>query len=335
MAHAGFDRRPDHALEAWASKGLEPHLTSITRLVGSSIPALPSAAAYQQAMADWQAFWMCLPNLQVLRWTIPSCAVHSRTQGQASTRGLPASLETVSLAIQWDAGTTSACTQDFHVSALEAHGFHSKTRRLTMEVPQGYEAHCNHLTYQRACVHLGHHEWPLLDSLDFDSLSLWGTLQAPNLTILKLDTGHEALSWSAFTGCRNLRHIHVTNHGQHGIFDCRGCSFPNTVEHLYLSVGRILEDGCFSDECSASLKRLLTLHVSFQLDGNMVDLQAARLIYTLGALSARQIPLIQQQQRFVSPNIEAGFFQLWMPQKQAVLDIDCADMQSARYARWT
>ena len=64
--------------------------------------------------------------------------------------------------------------------------------------------------------------------------------------------------------------------------------------------------------------------MSFELDGgNKVDLRAIRLIYTLGVLSARGN---QRQQRLVSPEIEAGSVQLWMPQKQAVLDIDSGDM---------
>lgn len=88
-----------------------------------------------------------------------------------------------------------------------------------------------------------------------------GPLHAPNLTAIILQPSglDRPVDWRVFEGCCRLELTHVTIDD---LFDCRGCSFPSSLRHIWWRVGHLQEHGCFS--CVPSgLQTLETLHISF------------------------------------------------------------------------
>lgn len=117
------------------------------------------------------------------------------------------------------------------------------------------------------------------------------------MTVVKLESP-DYVHWKGFEACRSLRTIQITSNRQRGCFDCCACSFPSTLQHVYLSVENILEDGAFQ---ACHLQQLSTLHLSFKTANGSLD---------LGAFASGS--------RKVSIKAMNGMFDLWMPHRDDV-----------------
>lgn len=261
-------------------KALLPHATSIRTLEGSS-DCSGSDKFCQEALARWETFWLCLPALQHLVWAIPSCGLMLLEDEKAF--GLPSTLMGMMLAIAWDHYLGDA--KDFDLSTLEAREYHGKTTDLTFAVIQAI--------HKPAKVSLGDQEWPMLGTFKCISEGFSGKLNAPNLVVIKLDIGSARIKWQAFSLCRQLQTIRVTGQGGRGSLDCRSCTFPDTLEHLYLSVRSLHEDGCFTQDFSS----LRTMHASFRVGfSSKVDLRG-----------------VTSKQQSMDVSVDQGILALWMP----------------------
>ena len=236
---------------------LAPHSNAIQALAGSS-DCDGSAGVCRLAHARWETFWACLPDLQTLSWIIPACALLEASDAPAF--GLRACLTQLHLEIQCDSRMHPAECID--LTALERYQYAEQLTSLVIEDTAAVPADVQ--------LSLGAGEFSVLKQLRCVCRKLMGTLKAPNLTIIRLSMDEESIDWSAFDGCRLLQSIHVTNSGH---FDCRGCTFPKSLEHLWLSVGCMLEDGCFG-EGHTDLHSLSTMHVSFIVRGSVFNLQS-------------------------------------------------------------
>lgn len=279
---AGNDSKPQQVFTA-----LLPHMASICRLQGSSNVTRAGSPFDRETFLRWETFWLCMPKLRQLQWTLPSCSISNDRCND--TVGLPASLQSLQLVFDWtyEVGEDSQF-HDLRLSDLEKRDFHRKISSIkTVFHEEDWREHI-----EPADVSFGQQDWSLLKVLDCTCSSFTGTLHAVNLTVVKLESPWH-VQWKAFEACQSLRTIHVTSKRHHCCFDCRGCSFPSTLQHLYLSVEQMLEDGAFQ----AGHLQLSTMHVSCKTSAGSLDLEA----FACG-------------NRKVSIRCDTdGIFDLWMP----------------------
>ncbi len=273
---------------------LRPHLNGIRSLQGC-VSTANEVSSYGSNMLDRrEQLWSCMPNLAALVWEIDSCSFHKwRLHGSGLQPGLPASLQTIDLTISWQqAKDEEGDIVPFKMQQLVPMGYHKKLRDLTFTA--------NGVNFGEPAVinfHLTSGGFPLLRSFTCEGSGFIGTLMAPALTSVTLESKtNEAVDWSCFRDCHQLETVHVTN----GVlFDCQGCTFPDTLRHLCLSVAQIKEDGAFS-HAAIGLQKLETMHVSFYILGSEFSLRSFR-------CSKEQIDIDLNQ------GFESGLLGIWMP----------------------
>ena len=194
----------------------------------------------QEMLARWETFWLSCSSLQPL-----TCTVHSDGFSQCDEQDglkLPDGLKGMKLVIDG-----SEAEDEFEVYTLEARQYHAKVTDLHFAA----DFLCTH------GLHFGVHRWPLLKSLKCTGDGFAGDFNAPNLAVIDLEIGDGHARWQLFESCCNLQKVCVTSSNGTGNFDCVGGSFPCSLVHLYLSVGLLLEDGCFKRD----LASLRSMHV--------------------------------------------------------------------------
>lgn len=266
-------------------------MAHIRVLEGSSNAKNGGVSFLQATLFRWETFWQCLPNLECLEWTVPSCALSDL--GPDEALDMPAGLLSLSLTILWDNGDGPAAFPDLHMSkALEDRSWHEQITCLT------FETYDDTVDHPAGHLHFGSECWPALERLSCTSSSISGALNAPNLREIKLDISLDDILWERFADCHRLRSIYVKGDRHISTFDCRDCIWPSTLRHLFLSVCRVKENGWFSDYYG--LHHLDSVHVSFNADHlAKVD---------LGTFAAGSRPM--------SISIDYGILNLWMPHQQ-------------------
>ena len=271
---------------------LIPRMPHIRVLEGSSAVMDGTVSFLQTTLHRWETFWQCLPNLDHLDWRIPSCAFSDLSYRQAL--GLPFNVHTVRLTILWDYGDhPETSSRLMNLSAiLCGREWQDAITCLEINTDKDEDDH------PAGVVQFGNDSWPVLEEFTCVSRGIQGSFSAPNLRFIKLDIGFHHCSWRAFSDCQRLERVHVKGDCDFSSFDCCSCTRPSTLRHLFLSVGRMTEDGWFSDH--QGLDSLHSVHVSFKVQhAGKVD---------LGAFGAGSRP--------VSITMEDGIFALWMPLQQ-------------------
>lgn len=255
---------------------LVPHIPSIRMLTGSC--GSFGEKSLQQMLARWKTFWLCLPRLQHIVWTIPSCG--GMPHGDDSF-GLPSQTRGLKLYIGWDQQGKGAMV---HLGELEMSRYHWKVTDLIIR-----DAHID----SPGSIRFGDQQWPQLTLFKCICNGIYGNLEAPNLRVIVLEIGDGILDWQSFESCHNLQTVRVTSEDSNGFLCCINCSFPYTLQHLYLKVGKLLENGCFTQDLSS----LHTMHVSCNTDADeKVDLRA-----------------VTSHTRSVDVSVDRGRLALWMP----------------------
>ena len=254
--------RQDNLVEV--QRVLRQHGNAMQILQGSIYNMVLLAEPPSNPMGGWDLLGSYMSNLSALSLEVGSSGFMTK---HASCLGrLPSSLQTLDLALIWDHDEDIFDT--FWLENLQPQGLSETIRSLSLRIHE--EAWID-----PAEIDLGHGNccFPMLASFDCHCINFSGQLNAPNLTSIKLETVTECrvpIEWQCFSACRLLETVVVISESD---FHCLGCTFPSSLQHLWLSVGCMQEDGCFHQP-SGSLGNLQTMHVSFRVEGSSFSLKS-------------------------------------------------------------
>ena len=221
---------------------LAPHMNAISNLQGSSW-IFGEADEYLRSLMRWEACWSCMPNLQCLVWECPASCLRDygdALAGKTAGFGLPPGLQTFELKIEWDHPA-----KRFSLEALSALEYGNKVTSLNVAASA-----LDLLQLEEASLDLilpEQEQFPALRSFCCSCTKVTGFLNAPNLSRLRLTVqcgAGEVIDWETFAGCHLLQEMSVCTNGT---LNCRGCSFPRSLQTIVLKVGALEEDGCFRE----------------------------------------------------------------------------------------
>ena len=219
---------------------LAPHMNAISNLQGSSW-IFGEADEDVRSLMRWEACWSCMPNLQCLVWECPASCLRDygdALAGQAAGFGLPPGLQTFELKIRWDPPA-----ERFSLEMLSALEYRNKVTSLS--VAESLDSLQLEVSLDLTLPE--QEQFPVLRSLSCSCTKITGNLNAPNLSRLRLTVQRgagEVIAWENFAGCHVLQDVSVCTTET---LNCRGCSFPRSLQTIVLKVGALEEDGCFRE----------------------------------------------------------------------------------------